>query len=227
MATGERYTGTRYVETNPSWHVEDSPWKAEQLLDLLQPVPESVCEVGSGAGEILRQIHDRLPGIRRLVGYEIASAAHEMALGRSSDRLAFKLADATEDSEAFDVMLIMDVIEHVPDPIGFLEALRFKAPRLIVHIPLDLSIQALARPQKLMRLRRDFGHIHYFTPETATATVREAGYDVRKSRLTRSFDLPAKSRAARMARLPRRVLPADLTVRLLGGYSLLVDATRA
>ena len=36
-------------------------------------------------------------------------------------------------------MLIMNVIEHVPDPIGFLAGLRSKAQMTFVHIPLEIS----------------------------------------------------------------------------------------
>ena len=94
-------------------------------------------------------------------------------------------------------MLIMDVIEHVPDPIGFLAGLRFKADMTFVHIPLDLSAQSVIRPTKLMSVRAKVGHIHYFTLETALATLTDAGYTVRGHVLTRSFDLPpGRSRPA-------------------------------
>jgi SAM-dependent methyltransferase len=225
MTVSERYTGNRYVTSNPDWHAADSPWKATQLLQMLNASPvETVCEVGCGAGEILRQLHDRMPAIRRLVGYEISEVAFAMAADRATDRLSFALKDAARDGERFDLMLIMDVVEHVPDPIGFLSSLRFKAKRTILHVPLDLSAQSVVRPARLMRLREGVGHIHHFTPETAIATVEDAGYAIRGHVFTRSFDLPPQSIKARVARLPRRLLPEVFTIRLLGGYSILIDA---
>ena len=85
MGTSELYTGGDYLERNPDWHVADSAWKCDRIEELLPQAPrlESVCEVGCGAGEILRQLHDRRPSIGRLVGYEIAEAPYEMALARS------------------------------------------------------------------------------------------------------------------------------------------------
>jgi SAM-dependent methyltransferase len=224
MATTERYIGTDYAEANPDWHVADSPWKTTQIQRLLTAAPRTVCEVGCGVGEILRQLHDRMPEIERLVGYEIAPAAFEMAKERATDRLTFELKDAAEAPETFDVMLVMDVIEHVPDPIGFLERLRFKAPRLIAHIPLDLSAQAVLRPGKLIDWRRRLGHIHSFTPETALATVEDAGWSVDDYVYTEAFSVAPKTMKAKIARIPRRALPRSLTIRLLGGYSILVDA---
>lgn len=226
MSISELYTGGEYQQRNPDWHVADSAWKCDQVEALLghAPDPGSVCEVGCGAGEILRQLHDRRPAIERLVGYEVAEAPYRMALDRRTDRLAFELGDAAEDPERFDLMLIMDVIEHVPDPIGFLAGLRFKARETLVHIPLDLSAQSVVRPGKLPAVRAKVGHIHYFTLETALATLTDAGYTVTGHRLTRSFDLPPGSLKARAILWPRRVLPPLLTARLLGGYSVLVAA---
>jgi len=226
MTIADRYTGDEYVTSNPDWHVADSPWKAAQILEMLKAEPvETVCEVGCGAGEILRQLHDRMPATRRLVGYEIADVPLTMAADRATDRLSFRLKDATDDDEIFDLMLIVDVIEHVPDPIAFLSSLRFKAKRTILHVPLDLSVQSVVRPGKLMSVRERVGHIHYFTPETAIATVQEAGYVIRGHVFTRSFDLEATTVKARLARVPRRLLPEVVTVRLLGGYSILIDAS--
>jgi cyclopropane fatty-acyl-phospholipid synthase-like methyltransferase len=226
MTIADRYTGDEYITSNPDWHVADSPWKAAQILAMLKAEPvETICEVGCGAGEILRQLHDRMPATRRLVGYEIADAPLAMAAERATERLSFELMDAADNDEVFDLMLIIDVIEHVADPISFLRNLRFKAKRTILHVPLDLSAQSVVRPGKLMSVREQVGHIHYFTPETAIATVQEAGYAIQGHVFTRSFDLEATTVKARLARIPRRLLPELVTVRLLGGYSILIDAS--
>jgi SAM-dependent methyltransferase len=219
-----KYDGHEYISRNPDWHVADSPWKAAQVKASLRGyIPKSICEIGCGAGEVLRQLHDQLPS-ERLVGYDIAPHALELAKSRATDRLSFTLADPTEDGATFDLMLVLDVIEHVRDPIGFLEGLRFKAPRAMFHIPLDISVQSVLRPGKLLRLRETAGHIHYFTPETGAATVSDAGYQVIRAEYTAGFTLPPTSLGGRIARIPREIFPTPVTVRLLGGYSLLVTA---
>ena len=51
------YTSGEYLEKNPHWHAADSPWKAGQILKMIQKNglhPATVCEVGCGAGEILK-----------------------------------------------------------------------------------------------------------------------------------------------------------------------------
>ena len=52
------YTDGQYIAKNPSYHIEDSPWKARQILKMLHrhDLPlRSVCEIGCGAGEVLRR----------------------------------------------------------------------------------------------------------------------------------------------------------------------------
>lgn len=226
MVSGsDRYRGEQYLESNPDWHTADSPWKAEQVLLALDGWrPQTVCEVGCGAGEILRLLHERW-GTRRAVGYDIAPAAIEMARAREAGRLVFKLEDAAASSERFDLMLLMDVIEHVEDPLGLLRALRFKSARVVLHIPLDLSVQSVLRPRRLLRTREVLGHLHYYTRETALATLQDAGYRIVSVHYTAGgVDRPAQSWKARAVRQPRRLLQASVAARTLGGFSVLVVA---
>ncbi len=84
------------------------------------------------------------------------------------------------------------------------------------------------RGSPIERRRRSFGHLHYFTKETALAALQETGYEVIDHFYTRaSVELRKRSWKGNLAKLPRAVLFAlnqDWTVRMLGGFSLLVLA---
>jgi hypothetical protein len=127
----------------------------------------------------------------------------------------------------FDLLLVLDVFEHVPDCYGFLKNIRSKGDLKIFHIPLDLSVQAVLRKRGLLTRRELYGHIHYFTKETALETLKDSGYDVLDYFYTpRCIEL-ANKMIQKIAVLPRRACFAmneDSTVRVLGGYSLLVLA---
>lgn len=223
------YQTGEYLEKNPTYHVEDSAWKAGQILRMIEKHelrPQSICEVGCGAGEILKQLQSRLPTAAQFVGYEISPQAFALCQERANQQLRFFCADlvATQ-SEKFDLLLCLDVFEHVEDYLGFLRGLLSKGEFKIFHIPLDLSVQWVWRKRPIMREREQAGHLHYFMKETALATLQDAGYEVIDWFYTPGAIANPRSVKAKLASLPRRLLSAinqDLVVRILGGYSLLV-----
>ncbi len=230
---GSLYTSrSEYLRAHPTWHAEDSDWKARHVLSLLRRngiTPESVCEIGCGAGAVLRAIHDELPGAS-LIGFEVAQDALELAAPRATDRLSFELRDVVGDppAERFEVALLLDVVEHVEDPLALLRAVRGFAGRTVLHIPLELSVQALLRPGRLERSHDQSGHLHFFTEETALALLADSGFRVIDSEITAgAVETPRGSFKAKAARLPRRLLyrvHPPTAVRVLGGCSLLVLA---
>ncbi|GAC1565336.1 MAG: hypothetical protein NVS3B14_02690 [Ktedonobacteraceae bacterium] len=55
MTLEEVYTSGEYLEKNPTWHVEESPWKAKQIMRMVAQngiEPRTICEVGCGVGEV-------------------------------------------------------------------------------------------------------------------------------------------------------------------------------
>lgn len=225
------YTQGEYLENNPTWHIEDSPWKANQILKMIERnnlFPNSISEIGCGAGEILNQLSIKMPQ-PEFVGYEISPQAFQLCQQRHNSRIKFLLGNLLEDQRAkFDLVLAIDVIEHVEDIYGFLKNLRDKGEYKIFHIPLDLSVQTVLRKTPILKGRNDLGHIHYFTKELAEATLIDAGYQVIDSFYTASaIDLPARSIKSFLAKVPRKLmfkLNQDVTVRVFGGYSLMVLA---
>jgi len=226
------YQSGEYLEKNPRWHAADSPWKAAQILKMIRRQnlnPATVCEVGCGAGEILNRLHAELPAAN-FFGYEVSPQAYEICSAKTKERLQFRLGDLLETEERFDLLLCIDVFEHVPDYLSFLERLRGRASRFIFHIPLDLSALSLLRPARLMKTRYGVGHLHMFTAETALAVLKDTGYETLDSFFTAGgLELEKNQKRLRtvLANLPRRVLgkfSPRLAARILGGYSLLVFA---
>lgn len=226
------YQSGEYLEKNPHWHAADSPWKAGQILNMIHKHglnPATVCEVGCGAGEILNTLHAQMPATN-FFGYEVSPHAFEICSAKSKERLQFTLGDLLETDERFDLLLCIDVFEHVPNYLLFLEKLRGHAEHFIFHIPLDLSMLSILRPSRLMKTREGVGHIHMFTAEMALAVLKDSGYGVMDSFFTAGgLELEKNQRRLRtvLANLPRRALGKinpRLAARILGGYSLLVLA---
>jgi len=224
------YTTGEYLKNNPTWHSEHSPWKARQILKIITKnkiEPHSICEVGCGVGEILNQLYLIMSDDVLFDGYEISPQAFELSQCKKKDRLRFYLKDFIEnDSSFFDVVLAIDVVEHVEDYIGFLRKLRNRGMYKVFHFPLDMSLQKLLRVKPLLRGRYDVGHLHYFTKETALATLRDVGYEIIDCFYTGStVELPVRSCKQFLMKLPRKLMfkiSKDVTVRVFGGYDLLV-----
>lgn len=225
------YKNGSYLHKNPEWDVDDSPWKAKNILKIIQRnsiFPNTVCEIGCGAGEILRQLRENMNGVT-FYGYEVSPQAFKLCNARTSDRLHFKLKDILEEEKIFfDVILMIDVIEHIEDYLGFLRKTRSLSTYKIFHFPLDLSVQSVIRSSPILKNRENVGHIHYFTKDLALQILKDTGYEVIDFFYTpTTLELKVRSFKSYLMRLPRRIFFAineDMAVRVFGGYSLLVLA---
>ena len=228
----DMYTSGVYLEKNPTWHVEESQWKAQQIIRSLNKnhlMPKTICEVGCGAGEVLKQLEEYMNQECLFWGYEISPQAFELSQSSANERLRFQLTDIRKEKEAsFDLILVLDVIEHLEDYFSFLRDIKLKSRYKIFHIPLDLSVQTILRRKALLKVRSSYGHLHYFTKEIAIQTLQDSNYKVLDVFYTaRATGLPSHEFVRNLLRWPRKLLYAlnqDLAARTLGGWSLLVLA---
>lgn len=229
------YTDGEYLKNTKTWHIEDSPWKAQQILKVASKINiplKSVAEIGCGAGRILQELSkDNLFGAARLTGFDVSPQAIKLCEDIQDLNITFACSDLLDidNSDYFDLLLAMDVFEHVPDYMGFLTKCRQKAKFKIYHIPLDIHVSSVLR-NSLTNARRSLGHLHYFTADTAIATLRDTGHSVIECIYTNSVielfrEHPSLKRA--VANCPRWLLSrfsVSFAARMLGGYSLLVLA---
>jgi hypothetical protein len=231
MSYTDIYQNGQYLEANPTWHVEESPFKAKYIVNLLKRnhlSPRVICEVGCGAGEVLKQLQDRMGTDCEFWGYEISPQAYNMSRSRENAHLHFKLADLTkEDGVHSDLLLVLDVVEHLEDYFSFLRDIRVRSEYKLFHFPLDLSVQAVIRKNGIMKRRLDHAHIHYFTKEVALQVLVDTGYQIVDHFYAARSNEIGPRMIQKAFRIPRSILFAanrDFAVRVLGGYSLFVLA---
>ncbi len=226
------YDDGTYLDNNPLWHQEDSQWKAQQIkkiIDKHKVKTNTVCEVGCGAGEVLNQLTQYYDIKNNFYGYDISPQAFELCKKKSKPNLIFYHQDLLKEKTVyFDIILAIDVFEHVEDYMGFLRKLKAKGEYKIFHVPLDLSVQTVLRSTPIINGRKSVGHIHYFTRDTAIETLKDTGYEILDYYYTNSStDLPVNGWKANLLKFSRKLsflFSQDLTVRILGGFSLLVLA---
>ena len=104
MKREELYTSGEYLEKDPIWHVEELPRKAKQIMRMLARnslAPQTICEVGCGTGEVLKQLQGKMDASCIFWGYNISPQAIELTKSRANERLHFKLADLRREQDAF------------------------------------------------------------------------------------------------------------------------------
>lgn len=233
------YTNGGYLANNPQWHDAEAPWKARRVHEFLVAhgvKPATIAEVGCGAGGVLSGVFERFGGAAVCTGFDISPQAIEIASKKSRPGLEFRCEDALQSGQRFDLVMLIDVIEHVEDYFGFLRKARALADTFVMHIPLELSLYTLLRPQNLLATRKRVGHLHFFWKEQALASLADCGYTVVAS----EYSLPLDSWPHDMPPEPKvrsRSLPIykalrsacwkrnpDLAARVFGTTSLLVLA---
>lgn len=230
----EIYSSGKYLDKHPTWHVEISQPKAQNILKMIQQAnlhPQTICEVGCGAGEILAQLQKNMDSTCIFQGYDISPQAVELARTRENDKLQFVAADLTQKNAFFDLILLIDMIEHVENCFSFLRTIKSMSEHKIIQFALDLTVETLLiNPNALLGFRSTYGHIghlHYFTKNIALAMLEDLGYEVLDYKYVPIPSEQGESLSQKLHRPFIQLLYAlhkDLAVRLLGGYKLLVLA---
>jgi predicted TPR repeat methyltransferase len=221
------YVDGSYRANNPGWHSADSAWKAERIAAIVarNSVDFTSCiEVGCGAGQVLAQLSQRMPG-KKFSGYDVSPDAAKFWTAPPNADLSYHLQDFTETDERSDLLLLIDVFEHIEDYMGFLRKLAGRARWFVFHIPLDMHVSGLLRDRQL-HARRQVGHLHYFSRATALATLADTGYLVIEDEFTNLSHETTEGRRgltnlANVARSGLHAISPGLAAKVLGGYSLL------
>ncbi len=163
-----------------------------EILDLVPVFSSRVLEIGCGSGQTLA-ILKKMERCRETVGIEVCVVAAETA--RNQVDTVFCL-DAERDGMPpdigrFDLILLLDVLEHLIDPWQFLAQVREKylqdGGRIIISLP-NARHLSLVFPLLLGRFDyvesgvRDRTHLRFFTLSSALQMIRSAGLNVERYR---------------------------------------------
>jgi 2-polyprenyl-3-methyl-5-hydroxy-6-metoxy-1,4-benzoquinol methylase len=146
------------------------------LMDSFQPYRETgrILDVGCGAGHLLKVAMDCG---WRAYGTEIAAGAFDQLARLGVDAFRGELQSARYTDAFFDVVYCSEVIEHLLDPVSFLEeSARILRPGGLLYLTTP-NFNSLSR--RLVGFEwRVFGkeHVCYFTPASLSRAVRRAGF---------------------------------------------------
>lgn len=141
------------------------------------PDSRTLLDVGAGTGMLLEEAQRQ--GFERAVGIEPSSWAVEVARARGLDVFPGVLPHPALSQQSFDVITLVDVVEHVDEPIGLLrQCAQALAPtgRLLVVTPDVGSVVARTMGGRWWHYR--MAHIGYFDAHTLRLALARAGLRV-------------------------------------------------
>lgn len=189
---GEIYPDTYYSfsEGKPGIAERVKQWldrrQFRRIFSELKGERLSALDVGGGTGWLLTQARAVEPRLARTTVVDIDPMAREGAERLGHDFHLGRVESFTSDDK-FDLILLLNLIEHVEDPVAVLAGLRaLLAPGgiMLVKTPNHDSLDA-----RLFR-HRSWGGFHcprhwvIFTPESFEAAVRRAGLRLDRLELT-------------------------------------------
>lgn len=173
-----------YVGTEPAW---DYDIVLPTILDVVKSVPDngSILDIGCGNGAILGEIRTR--GTWRLYGIEISQSGAEIARSQGFD---VRVADATNNlvelfgPNTFDLIISVEVIEHVYDTFGLLKQVHsILRPNgmLLLTTPYhgylkNLVIALTGKCNSHYNPLWACGHIKFWSKQTLSAALEQSGY---------------------------------------------------
>jgi SAM-dependent methyltransferase len=188
--TVDFYNVDEYGNVNRSWHQEDSKWK----VDLFKKIfPEkvvqnlgakkktiSVLEVGCGAGMVLYYFCEWVKQVTdcsvQPIGLDISPYALSLA-EENVPNLRSHCSSIIKSSDLkADILLCIDVLEHLEDPIQNLRVMVNMSPILLLRVPLEMDLVSRLIGQK--RTKRRYGHINFFSSSRLLSTLRDSGLKV-------------------------------------------------
>jgi SAM-dependent methyltransferase len=196
----DAYISGQYWENHPEWLTDHRPLKAKDIVaGLLAVIDDSglkqlkVADVGGGTGgtlvELLRLTKEFRPAVTVVpTVFDIASNA--IARGKELyPNIEFRREFFDIKSGYFDVILLIDVLEHLENPWELLRVTNAAAPYLIVRQPLLTSLGTFWR-NAYAQQRVGEGHIAHFDYYKFIDMAETCGWNALAIELLAVWELP-------------------------------------
>ncbi len=188
----------------PAWHLLEQGVHLETLnpnyaptglLELVEPKPRRVLDLGCFCGGTGRFLKQRFPGCE-VVGIEmlekaaaVAAEAYDRVIVGTLEQLDFEREQLQPHS--FDAIIAADVLEHIFNPWQALQRLR---PLLAPHGALYVSLPNVRNLKLMSELAKgqfdyagagilDVTHVRFFTRQSAVQMLEQTGFRVEDVRI--------------------------------------------
>jgi SAM-dependent methyltransferase len=171
------YGDGTYLRLNPSLHEEDSDYKLTYIRELIRSLPFDraklrVLDIGGGTGIISRNVCRLLSE----KGYVVECHALDLSPAAvaiqkiNNPYITFGTCDVAEIEEIghYELTLLIDVIEHVPDREHFATRIDRISEHIIYNIPIERNLfdwlrNIYLRFEYYRSQTLTLGHVHFFS----------------------------------------------------------------
>ena len=161
-------------------------WKVRNLISLIPEdlTARNIVEVGCAFGVLLNNISERLR-IQSRTGIDISVNNIEAAKKLYPDCSFFqgtleeflrKIPDEIP-GHRFDIVVLSDIVEHIPDDLGFLQDIKKISSYVLLNLPLEKSFKTRNRHYGETD---PSGHLRCYDEKDAGRLVNRAGFEIVK-----------------------------------------------
>jgi SAM-dependent methyltransferase len=194
-------------------------WKVRKLIQLIPEgfKVENILEVGCAFGVLLNNIADKLH-LKNRSGIDISGNNIEAAKNLYPECKFFhgtledfiKVNPGEIQNRRYDLVVLSDIVEHIPDDLGFMKMVQNISSYVLINLPLEKSFNTRNRQYGE---QDPSGHLRCYDEEDACRLVTSAGFEVISSFTSIGFfdksfyEMYTKNRSirVRLKPLPQRL----------------------
>lgn len=187
--SGRDHYAATYVdalERQAEWLRRGAGQKADSVEQLLHRnciKPESILELGCGTGAVIGELYKRgLAESYYGIDYSDEAIAY---LKTVHPNIQCAVADVMAppyifDNDIFDVIICSHTIEHLEDPVLFLETIgeRFQFDYLVAEVPLEDLFFGRVKALLKDRSKNSAGHVQFFTRRSFLSLLKATSHTV-------------------------------------------------
>lgn len=168
-------------------------------------------DIGSSSGALLRAFKAKYQCAG--IGIEPGAAYREYSRSKGNKVYTSLEAMSQVEEERFDLISMMHVLEHLPDPISSLHDLRANLLTPDGHLLLEV-------PNLFEHASFELAHLYAFTTQTLREVLRQAGFDLIWLRSHGSFRSPILKLYITALATPSEAAPGPRTFYIPGPYGV-------
>ncbi len=167
-----------YAGKDTEWRMLGAKYKAKNILQVCKDIkPNKVLEVGAGDGSILHYLNE-WNFASELYALEISDSGIAVIADRKlqhlKEVLKFDGYVIPYPDNAFDLVILAHVLEHVEHERILLRELKRVSRYIVVEVPLDYRFGVDQRMKHFL----DYGHINMYTPTLLRFLLQSEGLQI-------------------------------------------------